>query len=111
MYGYYSKLKKNCNCFRLLASPLHLEGDEKTTSTAFSISGYLEATNLELNECLYQSTSDSVEHVPLLTFSEIKSNQIGSPVTAKPSLKLIFKHLDRATKSSLNKTGPKTDLL
>ncbi|XP_063919299.1 autophagy-related protein 2 homolog B isoform X2 [Zophobas morio] len=97
------------NHLRLLASPLHLEGDEKTTSTAFSISGHLEATSLELSECLYQN-SDSIQHVPLLTFSDIKSAQFESPAaTAKPSLKLIFKHLEKTTKSS--KTGPKTDLL
>lgn len=93
----------------MLASPVHLEGDEKTTSSAFSISGYLEATNFELSECLYQTNSDNIEHVPLITFSEIKSTQIENPVTAKPSLKLIFKHLEKTTKNS--KTGPKTDLL
>ncbi|KYB26228.1 Autophagy-related protein 2 homolog B-like Protein [Tribolium castaneum] len=96
------------NHLRLLASPLHLEGDEKTTSSAFSVTGYLEATNLELSECLYQSNNDNVEHVPLITFSEVKPNQFESPVTAKPSLKLMFKYLVKTTKNSA-KAGPKTD--
>ncbi|RZC41089.1 autophagy-related protein 2 A -like protein, partial [Asbolus verrucosus] len=106
-------LDKGCqlNHIRLLGAPLHLEADEKTTSTAFSISGYLEASKLELTECLYQTNDANVEHVPLITFSDVKPVQFESPVTAKPSLKLIFKHLEKNAKSSLNKAGPKTDLL
>ncbi|XP_044263557.1 autophagy-related protein 2 homolog A isoform X3 [Tribolium madens] len=99
------------NHLRLLASPLHLEGDEKTTSSAFSVTGYLEATNLELSECLFQSNNDNVEHVPLITFSDVKPNQFGSPVTAKPSLKLMFKYLVKTTKNSLTKGGPKTEFM
>lgn len=95
--------------FRLLAFPLHLEGDEKTTSTAFSISGYLEASNFELSECLYDPNKRIVEHIPIITCSDIVPVNLEN-FTAKPSLKLIFKHLQKTTEN-LFKSGPKTDLL
>jgi autophagy-related protein 2 len=96
------------NHLRLLAFPLHLEGDEKTTSTAFSISGYLEASNFELSECLYDPNKRIVEHIPIITCSDIVPVNLEN-FTAKPSLKLIFKHLQKTTEN-LFKSGPKTDL-
>ncbi|KAG5882217.1 hypothetical protein JTB14_024728 [Gonioctena quinquepunctata] len=93
------------NHLRLLAAPLQIEGDEKTTNSAFSITGQLTAAKLELYECLFGS-EDGIETAPLLQFAD-------TPQTAnlKPSLKLSFKHVEKRSKNITRKNnGPRTDI-
>lgn len=88
-----------------------MEADERTTSSAVSISGYLESTNFELSEYLYDT--NKVEQIPLLTFQDSSTSkntaQLDSCAPIKSCVKLDFKHIAR-TPSNLRKSGPKTDL-
>ncbi|KAJ8968662.1 hypothetical protein NQ314_002185, partial [Rhamnusium bicolor] len=81
-------------------------------SLAFSINGQLTAAKLEVLECLYATPEGPVEYVPLLTFTDTSSVQMTSPTTAKPNLKLCFKHVEKTVKngSSRRTYGPKTDV-
>lgn len=89
---------------------MQIEGDEKTTLTAFSISGHLTAAKLELLECIYH-LNDKTEYVPLLVFNDLKQETLSNPITAKPSFKLSFKHVERTSKNmSRRNIGPKTDI-
>lgn len=95
---------KYCPFFhRLLAARIHIEGDETTTSSAFSIGGKLTVARMELLECLTEN--DSTEYVPLLTFSTDQQN-----FATNPSLKLNFKHIERTGKNGSRRVSkPKTE--
>ncbi|XP_066263102.1 autophagy-related protein 2 homolog B [Euwallacea similis] len=95
----------NLNHLKLLASPLKLEGNETTTSSAFSIAGSLTASKFELSECLY---SGGFKHIPIIKFKSPQSANI--PSTARANLGLKFKHVQRAGKSLGRKGGPKTEV-
>lgn len=88
-----------------------MEADERTTSTAISISGYLESTTFDLSEYLYDT--NKVEQIPLLTFQDLSTSknttQLDNCAPIKSSVKLGFKHIAR-TPSNFRKSGPKTDL-
>ncbi|XP_060533459.1 autophagy-related protein 2 homolog B isoform X2 [Cylas formicarius] len=93
---------------RLLAAPIQVEADEKTTNSSFSISGQMTAAKVQLLECLYNC--EKVKYIPLIDF-ELSPNVSGSPNVTKPSIKLRFKHVQRTGKSMLSKKcGPRTDL-
>ncbi|XP_072387744.1 autophagy-related protein 2 homolog A isoform X1 [Diabrotica undecimpunctata] len=96
------------NNLKLLAAPVQIEGDEKTTSSAFSISGQLTAAKLELYECLYNTATSRIDSIPLISFTENSSLQNAS-MGAKPSFKLAFKHVEK-TKNSIRRSGPKSDI-
>lgn len=101
--------EQNVYFSRLLAAPIQIEGDEKTTSTSNSISGTLTAARLELLECLWSEGQGTVEYVQLLTFNE--ETPAAGAIGAKPCLKVCFKHSERAVKTGRQKiTYPKTDL-
>lgn len=91
--------------FRLLACPLKLEGSETTTSSAFSMSGHLIASKLELVECLF---NDSFKYIPLVSFeSPLSANTLSS---ARPNLSLKFKHVQKTGKGQYRRRGPKTEV-
>ncbi|CAG9834337.1 unnamed protein product [Diabrotica balteata] len=96
------------NNLKLLAAPVQIEGDEKTTSSAFSISGQLTAAKLELYECLYNTATSRIDSIPLISFTENSSLQ-NATMGAKPSFKLAFKHVEK-TKNSIRRSGPKSDI-
>ncbi|KAJ8924233.1 hypothetical protein NQ315_007024 [Exocentrus adspersus] len=97
------------NHLRLLAAPIQIEGDEKTTLSAFSITAQIVAAKMELLECLYSIPEGPVEYVPLLTFED--PAQTASPITAKPSFKMNFKHIEKTAKRcSRRSCGPRTDI-
>lgn len=99
------------NHLRLLAAPVQIEGDEKTTLSAFSITAQIITAKMELLECLYAAPEGPVEYVPLLTFEDA-SSVTASPVAAKPSFKMNFKHIEKTVKKggSRRNSGPRTDI-
>lgn len=88
-----------------------MEAKETTTQTAFSVSGKLTASQLEILECLSSSKSEPLNHVKLLTFSK-SSSAVSSPIAPKPCLTLIFKHTEKMTKPVLSRHSfvPRTEL-
>lgn len=89
--------------FRLLASRLHVEGDETTTLSAFSITGKLTVSKMELLECLLEN--GNMEYVPLLTFANQQN------LTTSPALKLTFRHIEKTAKSGSRRISkPKTEI-
>lgn len=98
--------------FRLLAAPVQIEGDEKTTLSAFSITAQIVAAKMELLECLYSAPEGPVEYVPLLTFEDNSAVQTASPITAKANFKMNFKHIEKTGKRSglRRNSGPRTDI-
>ncbi|XP_076267231.1 autophagy-related 2 isoform X1 [Rhynchophorus ferrugineus] len=95
------------NHLRLLAYPLHIEADEKTTSSAFSISGHLTANKLELIECLHNT--GEAKHIAIASFCS--SDGAALPSSVKPNVKLKFKHTERTNSTISRKyNGPKTDI-
>lgn len=94
----------NLSHLRLLSSPLHIEADEKTTSTAFSITGHLTANKFDLLECLHNS--EKVTYVPIVNFNRAGSSL---PSSVKSNVKLKFKHVQRSNPNSRSH-GPKSDL-
>ncbi|KAK5648479.1 hypothetical protein RI129_003371 [Pyrocoelia pectoralis] len=110
-----SQFEKACilNHLRLLAAPLHIEANETTTLSAFSISGKLTAAKLELLECLNYGKGEPVEYINLLCFNENSGSLAGGPFSSKPSLKLAFKHVQKTTKTAISRLAsvPKTDLI
>ncbi|KAF5283909.1 hypothetical protein FQA39_LY04729 [Lamprigera yunnana] len=107
-----SQFEKACslNHLRLLAAPVHIEGNETTTLSAFSVSGKLTIAKLELLECLNYGKGESIEYINLMSFNE-NSGSLGG-VATKPSLKLAFKHIEKAAKTVISRLAsvPKTDL-
>ncbi|KAK4884514.1 hypothetical protein RN001_000785 [Aquatica leii] len=107
-----SQFEKACssNHLRLLAAPLHIEGNETTTLSAFSIAGKLTVAKLELLECLCYGKGESIEYINLLCFTEGNGSLGGGAM--KPSLKLAFKHVEKSTKTAISRLSsvPKTDL-
>lgn len=101
------KINQCRNFFRLLASPVKFEGNETTISSAFSISGNLTASNLEISEWLYNG---QFQHIPLVSFKS--SQALSSPSSVKPNFSLKFKHVQRKDRSGeyRKKKGPKTDI-
>ncbi|KAJ8967898.1 hypothetical protein NQ317_015420 [Molorchus minor] len=101
------------NHIRLLATPVQVEGDEKTTLSAFSITGSLSVAKMEVLECLYSKPEKTVEYVPLLTFTDAMSLQTSTPNTAKPSLKLNFKHMEKTGRNGAPRRSsiPRTDVI
>ncbi|KAI4468684.1 autophagy-related 2 isoform a [Holotrichia oblita] len=95
---------------RLLATPIQAEAKETTAQTAFSVSGKLTASQLELLECLSNSKDEPVDHVKLLVFT--KPPNTSSPHATKPCLTLNFKHTERTAQSGFSRhsSTPKTDL-
>ncbi|GJQ70529.1 Atg2, partial [Trypoxylus dichotomus] len=98
------------NHLRLLATPIQVEAKETTAQTAFSVSGKLTASHLELLECLNNGKDKPLDHVNLLTF--IKPTNTGSSSGSKPCVTLTFKHTERTAKSGVSRHSsmPKTDL-
>ncbi|XP_025831922.1 autophagy-related protein 2 homolog B isoform X2 [Agrilus planipennis] len=96
------------NHLRIIAAPIQIEGDEKTTLSTFSISGKLIVAKLEFLECLYEK--DDVEYVPLLQFNCTESPSV-NPIL-KPCLKIIFKHVEKSCRSGITrrKCLTKTDI-
>ncbi|KAL3285630.1 hypothetical protein HHI36_000162 [Cryptolaemus montrouzieri] len=88
------------NHIRLMAVPVHIEAKEKTTSSSFSISGSLHTSKFQILECLFESSNDKSEVIPLLKFEE-------SP---KPPISLSFRHIERTVRSSRKNNPPKTDI-
>ncbi|CAH1999640.1 unnamed protein product [Acanthoscelides obtectus] len=100
------------NHLRLLAAPVQAEGDEKTTLSAFAITGQVSIAKLQLLECLYNTDDDgTILAVPLLSFGENPTFTPSSP-SAKPSLRLSFKHIEKSSKcGALNRNyGPRSDI-
>lgn len=98
--------------FRILAARLHIEGNETTVSTAFSISGKLTVAKMEILECLNTGKTETMEYGTLLSFMSDSSSKTDSPVTANPNLKLVFKHVEKTSKRGLLRRSsiPKTDI-
>lgn len=98
--------------FRLLAARLHVEGDETTTSTAFSIAGKLTIARMELLECLQEN--NTMEYVPLLTFTKVITTNGAAEqqkLTTNPSLKLNFRHIEKTGKNGSRRVSkPRTDI-
>lgn len=94
-----------------MAVPIQIEGDEKTTLSAFSITGTLTVGKLEIQECIYGTQKDPI-HVPLLTFRD-PSNSNKAYTNVNPDVNLTFKHLDKTTKSGINvkKNGSRTEVV
>lgn len=88
-------------------SPLKLEGNETTTSSAFSISGDLTASKLELSECLY---NNGFKLIPIVSFPSPQNAH--APSTAKANMAFKFKHVQRTGKHAHTgkRSGPKTEL-
>ncbi|KRT81121.1 hypothetical protein AMK59_6232 [Oryctes borbonicus] len=100
------------NHLRLLATPIQVEAKETTAQTAFSVSGKLTASQLELLECLNDGKDKPMNHVKLLTFT--KPTNVGSSSSgSKPCITLTFRHTERTAKSGLSRHSsmPKTDLI
>lgn len=95
---------------KLLAAPVQIEGDEKTTSSAFSITSQLSAAKLEIHECMYNSNDNTIETVPLLVFLENTSPQNVNLMSVKPSVKLTFKHVEKTKSSNRRNNGPKSEV-
>lgn len=100
----------NNSLSRILAAPIQMEGDETTTSSAFSLTGSLTAAQLEILECLHQNQDGKVEYVPLLTFTDV--GMPGNPILSKPCFKLSLSHIDQSvrTGAAVKKSSTKTDL-
>ncbi|CAG9820878.1 unnamed protein product [Phaedon cochleariae] len=99
------------NHLRLLAAPIQIEGDEKTTNSAFSVSGHLTASKLEVFECLYNTPECAVEIISILKFIENNSINMANLGSVKPSLKVNFKHVEKTSKHATRRNaGPKTDI-
>ncbi|CAG9863843.1 unnamed protein product [Phyllotreta striolata] len=96
------------NHLKLLAAPIQIEGDEKTTCSAFSVTSQLSAAKMEVYECWYNSTDNVTESVPLLAFAENPSAQ--NMMGAKPSLKVTFKHVERTKNSNRRNSGVKSEV-
>nr|CAI5847822.1 unnamed protein product [Callosobruchus analis] len=97
---------------RLLAAPVQAEGDEKTTLSAFAITGQVSIAKLQLLECLDNTREEgTILAVPLLSFGEGYSFTPSSP-SAKPSLRLSFKHVEKSSKSGSMKRsyGPRSEI-
>lgn len=93
--------------YRLLAAPVQIEGDETTTSSAFSLTGNLTSARLEILECLH--TNEKVEYVPILTFKD--SVTIESSLATKPCLKLTINHIEHCLRTGLaRKSNTRTDI-
>ncbi|KAH1007770.1 hypothetical protein HUJ04_004965 [Dendroctonus ponderosae] len=105
----HKRLQNSCNLsqIRLLASPVKFEGNETTISSAFSISGNLTASKLEISEWLYNG---QFQHIPLVSFKSPQA--LNSPSGVKPNFSLKFKHVQRQGRSGdyRKKNGPKTDI-
>ncbi|KAL1512538.1 hypothetical protein ABEB36_002120 [Hypothenemus hampei] len=92
------------NHLRILASPLKVEGNETTIHKAFSISGFLTSSKLELSECLYTT---ECKLFPLIRF-EVDPNTTSY---SNPNLYLKFKHVQQMhNRGTERKRGPKTEL-
>ncbi|XP_056630005.1 autophagy-related protein 2 homolog A [Diorhabda sublineata] len=103
-------LDKACcsNNIKLFAAPFQIDGAEKTTSSAFSISGELSFMKVELYECLYNTSNNSAEYIQLISFKERvlpKSSNSGSI----PNLKMSFKRVEKL-KNGTRRGGPKSDI-
>ncbi|XP_075223558.1 autophagy-related 2 [Lycorma delicatula] len=94
---------------RLLAAPVIIEGDEKTTSTTKLVSAVVTAASVEVLECLIEKSPNSdeestVEYVELLKFmrsSQKKEDpQPSGPLSSQPDLWLHFKRVERIGRSS-----------
>lgn len=97
--------------FRLLAAPLHIEINEKTTATYFAISGSLTVAKLELLECLSNGKGEAVEYIELLCFNDSSRNSKSGPLSSKPSLKLALKYIEKYAKTVTSRSSsvPKTE--
>lgn len=91
------------NHIRLLAAPIQIEGDQKSTLTAHALSLGVTAAKLELLECLWSSGQEPVEYVKLL--SEIEEPD-GRVLSYSPFFRLEYKHVEKIVKHSHQKTCP-----
>ncbi|XP_012255190.2 autophagy-related protein 2 homolog A [Athalia rosae] len=102
---------------RLLAAPLVLEGNEKTTAQASTISGNLSLASLEILECLIDSNGpnskkiQSVEYIELLGFPKdtLPNNY---SFANKTDFRARFKYSEKAVRhAQLTKFAhPRTDI-
>ncbi|RZF47432.1 hypothetical protein LSTR_LSTR007359 [Laodelphax striatellus] len=93
------------NHLRLLASPVIIEGDEKTSPSSKLLSAVITAASVELLECLIEKTAaqvvSNVEYVELLKFMRPNGREGDpQPVTAFSSQPDIWFHLKRIEKTT-----------
>ncbi|XP_014472680.1 PREDICTED: autophagy-related protein 2 homolog A isoform X2 [Dinoponera quadriceps] len=101
---------------RLLAAPLVVEGNEKTTSQFSTISGNLTLACLEVVECLVDSTNPgsygtpTMEFVELLGFSKENASELG--FSNKTDFRMRFKYTEKAVRHahSTRFTHPRTEI-
>nr|QSV39518.1 autophagy associated protein [Locusta migratoria] len=107
------------NHIRLLAAPVIIEGNERTTTQASSVAGTLTAASLEILECLIDKKTPSqkanVEYVELLRFlrsTDAEEGQNTYLLHSQPDLKLVFKYTEKAINHGQLRhyTHPRTDL-
>ncbi|XP_049811820.1 autophagy-related protein 2 homolog A [Schistocerca nitens] len=107
------------NHIRLLAAPVIIEGNERTTTQASSVAGTLTTASLEVLECLIDKKTPSqranVEYVELLRFlrcTDAEEGQNTFPLHSQPDLKLVFKYTEKAINHGQLRhyTHPRTDL-
>lgn len=89
-----------------------MEADERTTSAAIAISGYLQLTSFNLSEYIY--VENKVEQIPLLTFQDSsitrKTTNFESCKPVKTSIKLNFKQITRTRNNTARNSDTKTDI-
>ncbi|EFN86545.1 Autophagy-related protein 2-like protein A [Harpegnathos saltator] len=101
---------------RLLAAPLIIEGNEKTTSQFSTISGNLTLASLEVVECLVDSTNPgsygtpTMEFVELLGFSKESVTELG--FSNKTDFRMRFKYTEKAVRHahSTRFAHPRTEI-
>ncbi|XP_069689778.1 autophagy-related protein 2 homolog B isoform X2 [Periplaneta americana] len=108
------------NHIRLLAAPVIMEGNEKKTSHASSVSGTMTSASLEVLECLVDkktpSQTASVEYVELLKFQRSAKSEddmhSGYPLSSQADLKLHFKYSEKSVRHGQTKhySHPRTDI-
>ncbi|XP_066992632.2 autophagy-related protein 2 homolog A [Anabrus simplex] len=107
------------NHIRLLAAPVIIEGNERTTLQGSSLSGTVTAASLELLECLVDkktpSQTTSVEYVELLKFTRSSNNedqQPAYPFGAPSNMKVHFKYYERSVQHGQARrfSHPRTDI-
>lgn len=103
-------LNKACisNNIKLFAAPFQIDASEKTTSSAFSISGELSFAKVELYESLYNTANDTVKYIQLISFRECVPLKTSNS-SSTPNLKISFKHVQKL-KNGTRRGGPKSDI-